>query len=510
MGDGGTVLCRRGPGGGGLDAGRSDHGRIQKIFYLHLPAAINALLACALVFVASLGYLWQRRTGWDDLAAAAAKVAALMCSVVLVTGMIWGRAAWGQWWTWSPRLTFSLVLWLLYVVYLMIRPSVESPSQRAMVAAVYGVAAFLDVPLVYLSARLMPDIHPPSVPMDAAMKWTLVLCLLPMTLLAAGLVLASVRKAARRRQVQAAVQAGPDTPEAPWRGPWQAAGDAPAGLDRFRSATMNFLLHVGNWLLPLLYLALLVDYGVVFMLRVRPHSRNAWLWPVLACHAAFLTACGIHLGRPPLESSQEVLSVVALAAAAVYAVMEIASRDRRAGFFVFALVFLFQYTASMFLAGHALTPAPAAGPVESPWGRRHVLPATLAYTALGFAAVYGALYLMGRRNLRLHKLGLLFDRLPPLELLGRLSWYALVAGFALMSLTILTGVLTAALGGNAHPAASTKLTAKIVIGSLAWGICGLAVVGRLLGRWSAAWTARIALAGFLVVVVLLATSIMLS
>ncbi len=99
-------------------------GPIQKIFYLHLPVAINTFVAAMIVFIASVGYLWQRRMFWDDLAAAAGKVAALYCTIVLLTGMVWGREAWGQWWTWSPRLTFSLVLWLLYVVYLMIRPAI--------------------------------------------------------------------------------------------------------------------------------------------------------------------------------------------------------------------------------------------------------------------------------------------------------------------------------------------------------------------------------------------------
>ena len=90
-------------------------GPIQKIFYLHLPVAISTFLACAVSFVASIAYLAQRDGKWDDLAAAAARVAVQLCAVVLLTGMIWARSAWGVWWTWSPRLTFSLVLFLLYV-----------------------------------------------------------------------------------------------------------------------------------------------------------------------------------------------------------------------------------------------------------------------------------------------------------------------------------------------------------------------------------------------------------
>ena len=173
-------------------------GPIQKIFYVHLPSAINAFLACFVAFVGGVGYLWQRRMKWDHLSAAAAKVAALMCTVVLVTGVIWGRSAWGVWWTWSPRLTFSLMLWLLYVVYLIIRPAIESPERRATISAVYAVAAFLDVPLVWLSVRLMPDIHPSSIELTGPMKITLAAWFVPVTLLCVGLITASYRSSCRQ------------------------------------------------------------------------------------------------------------------------------------------------------------------------------------------------------------------------------------------------------------------------------------------------------------------------
>jgi heme exporter protein C len=164
-------------------------GPIQRVFYLHMPMAINTMLACMVVFAASIGYLLQRRNWWDDLAAAAAKVAVLLCTGVLITGMIWGKSAWGQWWTWSPRLTFSLMLWLLYVVYLVVRNSIESPQRRAVVSAVYGISAFIDVPLVWLSARLIPDIHPSGIALSGEMKLTLAIWFVPVTLLAAGLIM---------------------------------------------------------------------------------------------------------------------------------------------------------------------------------------------------------------------------------------------------------------------------------------------------------------------------------
>jgi len=138
-----------------------------------------------------VGYLWQRRLLWDDLALASAKVSVLGCTIVLGTGIIWAHEAWNVWWDWTPRLTFTLVLWLLYVVYLMIRPSIESRRRRAVVSAVYGVVAFADVPLVYLSTRMMPQIHelhPVKVSLDdPRMQWTLGAWFIPVTLLTAGL-----------------------------------------------------------------------------------------------------------------------------------------------------------------------------------------------------------------------------------------------------------------------------------------------------------------------------------
>ncbi len=166
-------------------------GAIQRIFYIHMPLAINTFLGCLTVFIASIGYLWQRRAWWDDLASSAARVAVLLASGVLITGMFWAHSAWGVWWTWSPRLTFSLMLWLLYVVYVMIRNSIESPQRRALVSAVYGLSAFLDVPLVWLSARLIPDpIHPATVTMGPEIRNTLLVWFVPITLMTAGLIVA--------------------------------------------------------------------------------------------------------------------------------------------------------------------------------------------------------------------------------------------------------------------------------------------------------------------------------
>ena len=178
-------------------------GIIQKIFYFHLPVAINTFLACTLCFVGGIGYLVNRQSWWDDLAAAGAKVSVVLCTGVLLTGMLWAKGAWGVWWTWySPRLTFSFMLWLLYVVYLLVRASVEGSQRRAVVGAVYGLIAFLDIPLVYLSARLLPDpTHPPSIELAPSMKFTLGISFVPISLMTLGLIILQYRLHRARRAV---------------------------------------------------------------------------------------------------------------------------------------------------------------------------------------------------------------------------------------------------------------------------------------------------------------------
>jgi len=135
-------------------------GDLQRIFYFHVGAAIAGMTAFGVNFAASIMYITKKNRWSDGLALAAAETGVIFLSMVLVTGPIWAKPVWFIWWTWSPRLTLSLVLCLLYVAYLLIRKYIEDPERRAMVSAVFGIIAFLDVPLVWYSIRLWRDIHP--------------------------------------------------------------------------------------------------------------------------------------------------------------------------------------------------------------------------------------------------------------------------------------------------------------------------------------------------------------
>jgi heme exporter protein C len=165
-------------------------GPIQKLYYLHLPVAINTFLSSLVVFVACVAYLGGRHLAWDHLAHSAARVTVLNGTILLLTGMFWARVAWGEWWVWSPRLAFSLLLWLLYLAYLGLRPVFGPTQHGAVVASVYGIVAFLDVPLVYLSVKLLPDVHPTHLELTHEMRRVLLLWLISITMLTGGLIAA--------------------------------------------------------------------------------------------------------------------------------------------------------------------------------------------------------------------------------------------------------------------------------------------------------------------------------
>jgi heme exporter protein C len=159
-------------------------GHVQRIFYFHVPSAWLAFLAFLLVFIFSIAYLARGSRKWDIYASCSAEVGIVFCSLVLITGPLWARPVWGIWWTWDLRLTLTLVLWLIYVGYLMLRRYVVEPEKRARFSAVLGIIGFLDVPLVYVAIRWWRTQHPSPVMgggegsgLAASMWTTLLVCL---------------------------------------------------------------------------------------------------------------------------------------------------------------------------------------------------------------------------------------------------------------------------------------------------------------------------------------------
>ena len=137
-------------------------GEVQRIFYYHVASAWTAGLLFFINFVASVVYLARRNQKVDALAVASAEVGVVFCTIVLVTGPIWARPVWGIWWTWDMRLTLTLVLWLIYVSYLLLR-RFSSSGQTPVMAAVLAIFGTLDMPLVYFSIWFFRTQHPQPV-----------------------------------------------------------------------------------------------------------------------------------------------------------------------------------------------------------------------------------------------------------------------------------------------------------------------------------------------------------
>jgi heme exporter protein C len=168
---------------------------IQRIFYFHVGSAWAGMDAFFVCFIANLLYVWKREPRYDWLAVSAAEVGLVLTTVVLITGPIWAHPVWGIWWTWDARLTSTFVLWLLYVSYLLLRTLIEEQDRRALLSSLFGIFAFLDVPLVFGAIRWWRTQHPSPVilggessGLEPTMKKVLFFSVLAMHVLAAFLI----------------------------------------------------------------------------------------------------------------------------------------------------------------------------------------------------------------------------------------------------------------------------------------------------------------------------------
>ena len=183
-------------------------GPAQKIFYVHVPAAMSAYLALTIAAVMSVLYLWLKDERADRLAESAGEVALIFTSAVLISGPFWGKPVWGVWWTWDARLTLTLFLWFIAAAYTVLRGALDDPAMRARYSAVLAVLAALLIPFIHLSVYLFRTAHPmpivlkperPSLPGEMLMTFVIanVACLFfCVTLIRARYRLAVARAAA--------------------------------------------------------------------------------------------------------------------------------------------------------------------------------------------------------------------------------------------------------------------------------------------------------------------------
>jgi heme exporter protein C len=171
-------------------------GIVQRIFYVHVPAAWTTFLAFGISALTSGVYLWLRDPRLDRAAVCAAEAGLVFGAIMLTTGPLWGRVAWGTYWTWEPRLTLTLLLWFIFVGYFMVRHSTEDPEKGKRFAAVVAIVGALDIPFIHLSVTWFRSLHPqpvvlkpdgPTLPGD--MLATLMTGFLAFTMLFAGLFL---------------------------------------------------------------------------------------------------------------------------------------------------------------------------------------------------------------------------------------------------------------------------------------------------------------------------------
>jgi heme exporter protein C len=181
-------------------------GIVQRIFYFHVPVAWVAFLAFFITFIFSILYLWKRDIKWDTIASASAELGVIFTSLVLITGPIWAKPVWGVWWTWDARLTTSLVLWVIYVAYLLVRSFASEPDRGAMFSAVVGIVGFIDVPIVFLTVNLWRTQHPTMIIFEGGLTTSMLVTLLVCITAFTVLYLVLIKRAARLKQMESEVR----------------------------------------------------------------------------------------------------------------------------------------------------------------------------------------------------------------------------------------------------------------------------------------------------------------
>lgn len=186
-------------------------GNLQRLMYVHVPAAWLAFLGFGLTFAGSVGWLWKREDRFDRLAAASAEVGVFFTGLTIVLGSIWAKPVWGVWWTWDPRLVTTALLFFVYLGYLALRRATLDPRRRPLRSAVFGVVAFVQVPIVHLSVLWWRSLHqPPTVlrpgdpTIDHVMLAALMLNLTAFTAMFALLLRTRMRLARDEQAVEAA------------------------------------------------------------------------------------------------------------------------------------------------------------------------------------------------------------------------------------------------------------------------------------------------------------------
>ncbi len=182
-------------------------GFVQKIFYFHVASAWIGFFAFFVTFITSIIYLINRKSIYDDTASVSAEIGFIFCTIVIVSGPLWAKAAWGVYWTWDPRLTSTLVLWFIYAGYIMLRKYMEDAGKKAQYSAAVGITGFINVPVVFLSIQWWEDTIHPNVMQKGGgglhedMMTAVFVCLVTFTLMYSALLVRGIRTALLERRI---------------------------------------------------------------------------------------------------------------------------------------------------------------------------------------------------------------------------------------------------------------------------------------------------------------------
>lgn len=177
-------------------------GDVQRIVYLHVAVAWYGLLSMLVASATGAMYLTTRRLDYDHWSHAATEVGSLCSALTLITGSMWAHEAWGTWWTWEPRLTTSLVMWMMYAGLLLIRSSIDDPHRSARVCSVLAIICVCDVPLVLMATRWFRGVHPVSPEMDHTMRVVLLVSIVSFSILFTFLTIWRTRQLHRAERIE--------------------------------------------------------------------------------------------------------------------------------------------------------------------------------------------------------------------------------------------------------------------------------------------------------------------
>ncbi len=183
-------------------------GEVQRIFYFHVASAWISYLAFGVTFVAGLLYLKSKDLKWDTIAYSSAEIGIIFCTLAIITGSLWGKAAWGVFWRWEDlKLFITLVLWLVFIAYLALRANAKSRISKANLSAVFGIIGFICVPLSFAANRIWQQYHPTVIAtsqgsLQASMAFALTVAVFAFTFLYFYLLLARVGIERMREKIE--------------------------------------------------------------------------------------------------------------------------------------------------------------------------------------------------------------------------------------------------------------------------------------------------------------------